>query len=128
MHEGATFFLPGTEGANFHETVAPLPDEPVILKHRPNAFLGTTLADELTSRAIDHLVLCGMMTNMCVDATARAAVDMGYAATVIHDACSSANLAHDGVTVEAAQVHAAFVAALAFGYGEALSTAEYLAS
>ncbi|MNG42159.1 hypothetical protein D3C84_1318380 [compost metagenome] len=64
---------------------------------------------------------------MCVDGMTRAAIDFGYKTTVLHDACATLDLAFNGVTVPAAQVHAAFMAALAFGYAPVISTDEYLA-
>lgn len=64
---------------------------------------------------------------MCVDAGVRAAGDMGYPVTVIHDACATLDLEFDGVKVPAAQVHAAMMAALGFAYAKLESTEEYLA-
>jgi nicotinamidase-related amidase len=55
-------------------------------------------------------------------------VDLGYKATVVHDACASRDLEFNGTTVPAAQVHAAFMAALGFGYAGVVSTEESLAS
>ena len=41
---------------------------------------------------IDGVVIVGMMSSMCVDATVRAAADAGYAVTVAHDACAAPDL------------------------------------
>ena len=85
----ALFMRPGTEGVEIHADVAPLPGETVIQKDAPNAFLRKPLERELRERDIDALVVCGMMTSMCVDATVRAAADLGFTVTVIHDACAA---------------------------------------
>jgi nicotinamidase-related amidase len=114
--EDATFMRPGTDGVEIHPDVAPAGGEPVIEKASPNGFVGTGLADELRSRGIDELVVAGMMSSMCVDATVRAAADAGFAVTVVHDACAAPDLAFGGVEVAGAAVHAAFMAALADGY------------
>ena len=74
--QGATFFLPNTKGAKIHENVAPLKEENVIIKHTPNSFHRTILDNLLRSQDITDLVICGMMTQMCVDATVRAAKDL----------------------------------------------------
>lgn len=126
VHEGASFFLPGTDGMT--APLAPAGNEPVMTKHRANAFLGTNLKSVLKERGIRALTVCGMMTNNCVDATVRAAVDMGYACTLVHDACAAAPLSFDGVDVTAAQVHAAFTAALGFAYCPVVSCDERLAA
>ena len=58
---------------------------------------------------------------MCVDATARAAADLGFAVTVVHDACATLDLEFGGETIPARQVHGAFLAALG-GYGAVAAT------
>lgn len=124
VRPGSTFFLPGTPGADIHPLVAPAPGEPVILKYFPNAFRDTTLQAELGSRNIKRLVVAGMMTLMCVDATVRAAFDLGYAVTVAHDACAARALRFGELDIPAEAVHGAFLAALGMVYAEVAATAE----
>lgn len=112
----ATFFLPKTRGAEIHESVAPQEGEIVIEKHYPNGFRETHLLEVLEKRRVEGVVICGAMSHMCIDATTRAAFDYGFHCQVIEDACATRNLEHEGVIVEAGQVHAAFMAALAAVY------------
>jgi nicotinamidase-related amidase len=123
----AEFMRPGTEGIEIHPTVAPAKGELVLDKTSPNSFVGTPLEEELRQRDPDELVVAGMMSSMCVDATVRAAADLGFSPTVVHDACAAPNLQFDGVDVPGATVHAAFMAALADGYAEVTSAADLLA-
>lgn len=109
---GATFFLPGTPGVEIHESVAPTGEEPIVVKHFPNAFRETLLFDELWQANAGELVICGAMSNMCIDAATRHAVDFGLPCTVIHDACAARSLAFGDRKVAAADVHAAFMAGL----------------
>ena len=120
----ATFMRPGTDGIEIHPGVAPHEGEAVIEKAHPNSFLGTPLEDHLRSIGADELVVCGMMTSMCVDATVRAAVDLGFETTVVHDACATCDLEFAGHVVPAVQVHAAFLAALADGYAAVVASDE----
>ena len=122
----ATFMRPGTPGVEINERVRPEGGEPVIAKAFPNGFLETELEPALRERSVDELVVCGMMTSMCVDATVRAAVDLGFTTTVAHDACATCDLEFEGTRVPAASVHAAFLAALADGYAE-VTSAEHAA-
>ena len=108
----AAFFAPGTPGVEFDSRVAPKGEEDVIVKDRPNAFLGTGLEALLRAADPDEIVVAGMMSSMCVDATVRAASDMGFSVAVAHDACAAPDLEFAGATVPGAQVHAAFMAAL----------------
>jgi nicotinamidase-related amidase len=124
--EDAPFFTPNSEGAKLHPKVLNRADEPVVLKHFVNSFRETELKSILDEQGIKELVVVGSMSHMCVDGITRAAADFGYTVTVIHDACATRDLEFNGVTVPAAQVHAAFMAALAFAYASVVSTNEYL--
>jgi nicotinamidase-related amidase len=107
------FFVPGSRGAETHSAVAPAEGELVIVKHHPNSFLQTDLAEHLATLGASRVAFCGMMTSMCVDATVRAAADLGMAPVLIDDACAAPDLEHRGRRVEADAVHAAFCGALA---------------
>jgi nicotinamidase-related amidase len=122
----ATFMRPGTDGVEIHPRLAPSADEPVLQKAAPNGFVGTALEKELRSRGVDELVTAGMMSSMCVDATVRAAADLGFPVTVVHDGCAAPDLRFGDVDVPGASVHAAFMAALADGYAKVVSSDELL--
>jgi len=128
VRPGATFFLPNTEGVNIHDNVQPLPGEVVIQKYYPNSFRETPLLDELKKAQIRQVVLCGMQTHMCVDATVRAAFDYGLKCTVLHDACATRELAFQAQIIPAAHVHASFLAALNGVYAQVMSVAEFLSN
>jgi nicotinamidase-related amidase len=123
---GATFFLPDTEGAKIHQSVAPLKDETVVIKHFPNSFRETDLLEHLKSVGAERLALCGMMTHMCVDATTRAAADFGFPVLVAADACATRALIYGKTKIPAEYVHGAFLAALK-SYGQVLTTEEIAA-
>ena len=125
---GASFFLPDTAGVNFHANVAPRAGETVLQKNFPNSFRGTKLLEHLRGLGTDHLVIAGMMTHMCVDATTRAAFDLGFSCRLAHDACATRALTFGDERVPAAQVHAAFVAALAGLYAKVESAAAVAAA
>jgi nicotinamidase-related amidase len=112
----ALFMRSGTDGVEIHDAVAPADGEPVLRKTEPNGFLRTGLEEELRGRGVDELVVAGMMSSMCVDATVRAAADLSFATTVVHDACAAPDLEFGGETIPGRTVHAAFMAALGDGY------------
>lgn len=125
---GATFFVPNTQGCEIHESVKPLENEPVVIKHYPSAFRETGLNDMLKKAGVDEVVICGAMTHMCIDTTTRAAFDLGFKCRVISDACATRELAFDGQVVKAADVQAAFMAALGMAFAQVMSTEKYLAT
>src|SRR5690348_16536653 len=62
----APFFTPDTEGVQIHQSVTPLESETVIQKHFPNSFLHTPLEAELKNLGIEHVIIVGMMSHMCI--------------------------------------------------------------
>jgi len=124
VRPGSTFFLPGTKGAEIHEAVTPLGAEIVIEKNFPNSFRNTELKATLDRHGIKNLVVAGMMTHMCVDATVRHAADVGYKITLLGDACATRAQSYAGEKVPARQVHTAFLAALNGFYAKVLDTHE----
>lgn len=123
--ENATFFRPDTPGVEIHDDIKPFPDERVIPKHYPNSFRETGLLEELNKDGIKRLVICGAMSHMCIDATTRAAFDLGFNCVVIQDACATRNLEFGGKTIAAELVHGSFMAALGSVYAQILGLDEY---
>jgi nicotinamidase-related amidase len=124
---GATFFLPDTEGVKIHETVTPLGSETVITKHFPNSFRETKLLEALRAAKIEQLAIAGMMTHMCIDATTRAAADLGFQCTLAHDACATRDLSFGGSKVAAKDVHTAFLASLNGAFAKVVAAREIAA-
>ena len=122
----ATFFISGDRGTDIHDSVAHFEGEPIVYKHSPNSFLNTNLLKLLKSWEIERVIICGMMTHMCVDATARAASDLGFQVIVAEDACATRDLKFGDTVVPADHVHKAFLAALK-SYGKVMKSEEILA-
>jgi len=108
----ATFFIKGDSGSDIHDSVAHFEGEPIVYKHFPNSFRETNLLELLKGWAIERVVITGMMTHMCVDATARAAADFGFQVMIAEDACATRDLTYGDTTIPAEHVHKAFLAAL----------------
>jgi nicotinamidase-related amidase len=120
----AEFMRPGTAGVEIHPLVQPATGETLIQKEHPNSFLGTDLAARLTDLGTDRLVVLGMMTSMCVDASVRAALDLGFPTVVVADACAAPELSYGGRVVDGMSVHAAFLAALRDAGADVVTAAE----
>lgn len=124
----ATFFLPGTVGADIHPAVSPIAGEMVFIKHFPNSFRETGLLDCLNQLGITDLVIAGMMTHMCIDTTTRAASDLGFNNTLIGDATATKSLELAGRKIVAEEVQWAFLAALNPGFAKVVMAADWLES
>lgn len=125
-HPDAAYFLPCTKGAEFHSTVHPIKGEMIIKKHYPNSFKDTALLNHLIKNQINHLIICGMMTHLTIDATVRAAYDLGFSCTVLNDACATRQLEFNHTIITEQNVHLAFLAALQPSYATVLSSEDFL--
>jgi nicotinamidase-related amidase len=96
--------MPGTPGWQIHPAVTPEKGDVVIQKHTPDSFYGTTLQNELEARQIHQVIIVGMQTEMCIDATCRRAHELGYEVTLVKDAHST----FDGDGITAAQIIAQY--------------------
>lgn len=122
----ASFFVQGSIGAEIHSSVLPLQNEFIVQKNFPNSFRNTNLLEILKTQNIDELVICGAMSHMCIDSTTRAACDLGFTVTLIHDACATRDITFNNQVVEATKVQAAYMGALDGTFANVISTSEYI--
>jgi nicotinamidase-related amidase len=81
---------------DFLEMVAPQGDELIINKTSAGTFNSTPLDQILRNMGVDRLLVCGIVTEGCVEMTTRDAADRGFYTTLVSDACaSSTRVAHD---------------------------------
>jgi nicotinamidase-related amidase len=109
---------PRPDFAEFVPELTPEPTDAVVLKHQPNAFYATDLEVHLARRGIRTIVLCGIATNLGVEATARAAYERGFEQVFVEDAMSARD----------AELHAFPVARTFPTMGRVRATADVLAA
>jgi nicotinamidase-related amidase len=124
----ALFFLQGTDGAKINGKIMPQEGEAIVVKNYPNSFRGTSLLEILKNEHIDDLVICGAMSHMCIDATTRAAFDLGFNCVVAEDACATKDLLFNSKIIKASDVHESFMAALSSPYAKVVTTREIVNS
>ena len=96
QHDHATYepMKPGTPGWEIHPAIAPAPGELVIRKEASDAFYATSLRRELAARGIKRLIITGMQTEYCVDATCRRATSEGYDVILVADGHTTGDSEH----------------------------------
>jgi len=126
VHHGRAggLFAPDSHGAEIAAPAAPAPGEAVVAKSLPNAFASTDLASRIAALKRPEILVVGFMTHMCVEATARAAIDNGLKATVIASATATRDLPDPltGQVVSAADVQRNALAALADRFATVVSS------
>ena len=117
VHQGRPggAFGPDTPGFEVAAPAAPAPGEAVVHKSLPNAFASTDLASRLAALKKPNVVLVGFMTHLCVEATARASIDLGFKATVVASATATRPLPDPigGAALSADEVQRNALAAIA---------------
>jgi nicotinamidase-related amidase len=120
---GGPLFARDGAGVEFHHEIMPAPHHRVVQKTSPSSFVGTDLDELLKARGIQTLLICGLMTHMCVSTTARDARPRGYRAIVAGDACATRDIdGWDGGVVAHAALHRAALTAVSDSFAEVMST------
>ena len=89
---GSGFMEEGTWGAQIHDTLTPLENEVVITKRQVSSFADTNLEEVLRARNIKRIVVVGMQTNVCVEATVKDSKALGFRVIVLDDTCAALSL------------------------------------
>ncbi|MFP2908317.1 cysteine hydrolase family protein [Pyxidicoccus sp. 3LFB2] len=117
VHHGAAggpIFDPQGPGSAIVPALTPRDGEAVVTKGLPNSFAGTDLHARITATGRKELIVVGFMTHMCISATVRAALDLGYRNTVVAAATATRDLPDmQGGVVPAAELQRNELAALA---------------
>jgi nicotinamidase-related amidase len=117
QHQGKAggAFGPDTTGFEFASPATPAPGEAVVHKNLPNAFASTDLASRLAALKKPNVLLVGFMTHLCVEATARASIDLGFKAAVVASATATRSLPDPlgGAALSANEVQRNSLAAIA---------------
>ena len=106
--------LPKGRQCELHQDLKVSGNTRIIHKQHYSAFIGTGLEKYLKKRGIGRVVVCGAMTHLCVDTTARHAFMLGFQPVIVRDACCSKSIV----------LHRAALLALGHGFAKTISTAE----
>lgn len=119
----APLFANGSRGAEPVEALRPSPCQATVIKRLPSSFAGTELLELLRRHQCERVIVCGLMTHNCVDATTRDALHLGFSPIVAADACATRDLpgVTGGAPVPARQLHEAVLAGLADRIAEVMS-------
>jgi nicotinamidase-related amidase len=122
---GKSGFVPGTPGFEVHDAVAPLDDEPRVVKHAPSAFFETGLDELLRRHRIENVVVAGIQTQKCCDTTTREASARGYRCFFASDAVETFDLTGpDGAVVDRDEIARVTFATLHNGFARVLPVGE----
>ena len=108
-------------GGEIYPLVKPIAGEKVITKTEANSFNGTDLEQYLKFLGTRRIVICGMQTQMCVEAATRTAYDEGFEVLLVQDACATRDLKWGDRVVSAEDVQASTLASMNRIYARVIS-------
>jgi nicotinamidase-related amidase len=125
---GGPLFAQDGAGIAFHPDILPAPHHKLVKKTTASSFASTDLHMQLQALGIKTLIVCGLMTHMCVSTTARDARPLGYQVLVPGDACATRDIdAWDGGIIGHADLHRAALTEVSDSFAEVLTTARLAA-
>lgn len=81
----------GTPGWDIHPSIHLLNEEIIIEKNHPDSFQQTDLEQQLITKKISRIIITGIQSEICVDATCRRAFSKGYEVILVKDGHSTYN-------------------------------------
>lgn len=119
-------FRKGTEGWDLHPEIACRKHDHLVEKNLPGSFTGTDLESWLRANQVDTVVICGYMTQMCCDTTARQAFHRGFAAEFIADATGTLAISNSAGSVTAEELHRAILVTQAMRFSKVLTAGQWI--
>jgi len=110
-----------------HTEVSSRPYDVLIDKSLPGSFTNTTLDAWLKQSAVETVVICGYMTHMCCDTTARQAMHRGYKVKFLSDATGTLSLTNNAGSVTAEELQRATLCAQQMLISEVIASKDWMA-
>ena len=118
--EDAPVFKKGTREWEIHDDIKNRKYDYIIEKNFPGSFTGTNLEEILKEKEIDTVTICGYMTQMCCDTTARQAMHLGYNVEFLSDATGTLDISNSAGKISAEELHKAVIIIQASRFSDTL--------
>jgi nicotinamidase-related amidase len=126
--EDSPTFKKGTEEHKIHEEVLKRKYNKIIEKNLPGSFTGTELESWLKENNVNTVVICGYMTQMCCDTTARQAMHLGLNVEFLSDATGTLDISNYAGEISAEELHRAILVTQAMRFSKVMSTNGWIKS
>ena len=124
--KGAITFDKGSTGWELHPKIKAIKSSHYIEKNLPGSFTNTDLEEWLKARNIDTITICGYMTQMCCDTTARQGLHLGFTVEFLSDATGTLDISNYGGNIGAEELHKAILITQAMRFSKVISTDEWI--
>ena len=124
--DASPIFRKGTHEWSLHPAVDLRPRDVLIEKNWPDSFAETGLEEWVEGAGIDTLAICGYMTQMCCDTTARGAFHKGYAVEFLSDATGTLAFSNETGTVTDEELHRTVLTTQGSRFSRVMKTGEWI--
>lgn len=126
LEKDAATFKKGTHEHEIHEEVLKRNYDKLIEKNLPGTFTGTKLESWLKENDIETVTICGYMTQMCCDTTARQAMHLGFNVEFLSDATGTLDISNSAGKISAKELHKAILITQAMIFSKVMSAEEWI--
>ncbi|WP_182417623.1 cysteine hydrolase family protein [Bartonella sp. HY038] len=120
--QGSATFAQDSAMSAFHSDILPKPHHKIVQKNMPSVFASSDIDMQLKAAGINTLIICGLMTHMCVSAAAREAIPLGYNIVVAEDACATRSIDFNNEdTIDYTTLHKASLVTLNDAFGDVMT-------
>ncbi|MEQ8225187.1 MAG: cysteine hydrolase family protein [Candidatus Eremiobacterota bacterium] len=126
LQENSPVFKKGSPEWEIHSDIKKRKYDSIIEKNFPGSFTGTGLNDMLKEKHADTVTICGYMTQMCCDTTARQAMHLGYKVEFLSDATGAPDVSNYAGHISAEELHKAVLIIQASRFSEVLSVEDWM--
>jgi len=126
LQKDSKTFVKGSKEWKLHDKVKNRKHDYIIEKNLPGSFTGTNLEDLLRKMNIDTVAVCGYMTQMCCDTTARQAFHLGFSVEFLSDATGTLDVSNSAGTISAEELQKAVLITQAMRFSKVLTTDDWI--
>lgn len=119
-------FVKGSNEWELHTEIKATKFSHQIEKSLPGSFTNTDLEKWLKDREIDTITICGYMTQMCCDTTARQGLHLGFSVEFLSDATGTLDISNYAGKIKAEELHKAILITQAMRFSRVLSTNKWI--
>ena len=119
-------FRKGSDEWKLHPEVEKRKRDILIEKNLPGSFTGTELEKWLREKGIERVAICGYMTQMCCDTTARQAFHLGFQVDFLSDATGTLSVQNSAGSILASDLHRAVLVTMATKFARVMGTKEWI--
>jgi nicotinamidase-related amidase len=121
-------FRKGSDEWKLHPEVEKRKRDILIEKNLPDSFTGTELEKWLQEQGIERVDICGYMTQMCCDTTARQAFHLSFQVDFHSDATGTLSVQNSAGSISDCDLHRAVLVTMAVKFARVVGTEEWIST